>query len=72
MRRRRSRRVPPPGAIHPYAADGVPDRHGLDRCAQTRCGLPAGHPCHQLPPQPAEVTAHEARRLGEPDDGSDP
>lgn len=55
-------------STHLYAGDGIPDENGDDRCVQARCGLPAQHRIHVLPPVPEDARRHEARMLGESED----
>lgn len=52
-------------ARHVFVPDAdVADWTGRPFCRE--CPLPKDHDIHQLPPTPADVAAHEARRLGEP------
>jgi len=48
---------------HLYVPDGVLDTY--TREAHCTCGLPRGHPRHELPEQSADVHESESRRLGE-------
>jgi hypothetical protein len=49
----------------PLRDTGIPtDTSGHWWCT---CGLPAGHPVHDLPDTPDDITQAEARRYGEHD-----
>lgn len=50
-------------AKHGYAADGIPDVQGDDRCGE--CGLPRSHQVHELEPTDTAVSEVEQRRIGE-------